>query len=196
MDLAVNLRNRQDILIFAKNEEMQKKSLRELMAERKLTSGAAPRVPLRLLLENIRSAENVGALFRLADVFGIESLDLAGFTPVPPRPDLAKVALGAEKTVPWTSVTSLSSFLPEIKAKGYQILALEQVHQSLSLADWAPGGLPTLLILGHEVDGVSEEALQYCDGALEIPQFGSKHSLNVATAAAVATWEYVRQSRF
>lgn len=174
---------------------MQKKSLRELMAERQTHSSEEPRIPMRLLLENIRSAENVGALFRLADVFGIEGLDLSGFTPVPPRPDLAKVALGAEKTVPWNAISDLPTYLKEMKTKGYRILALEQVHGSQSLSDWLPEGKPTLLILGHEVDGVSEEALQHCDGALEIPQFGSKHSLNVATAAAVATWEYSRQAR-
>jgi 23S rRNA (guanosine2251-2'-O)-methyltransferase len=165
------------------------------MTERKASSLEESRLPLRLMLENIRSAENVGALFRLADVFGLEGLDLAGFTPTPPRPDLAKVALGAEKTVPWAAISDLPSYLKDMKTKGYRILALEQVHGSQSLSSWLPNGKPTLLILGHEVDGVSEETLIHCDGALEIPQFGSKHSLNVATAAAVAAWEYSRQAR-
>jgi 23S rRNA (guanosine2251-2'-O)-methyltransferase len=153
----------------------------------------APRLPLRLMLENVRSAHNVGSAFRTADGLGIEGLDLIGFTPCPPSKEIRKASLGAEHSVPWKHWASVQDALYFYKESGYQIWALEQVHDSIPLQS-TPISWPqkTILIAGHELDGVSEMALEYCHGAIEIPQQGSKHSLNIATAVAMAMWEWTR----
>lgn len=173
---------------------MRKKSMPELEQARLAAVKSFQPHPLRLVLENIRSAENVGAMFRLADVFGIQGIDICGITPCPPKPDISRAALGAENTVPWQYVENLPEYLKGRKDEGFMIAALELVHNSTYLQSWQPADQPVLLILGHEVDGISNEILELCDLALEIPQFGRKHSLNVATATAVALWEFLRKT--
>jgi len=172
---------------------MQKKTMPELMRLSPEEARRAPRLPLRLLLENVRSAHNVGSAFRTADGLGLEGLDLVGYTPCPPSKDILKASLGAESTVPWKHWESVEQALDFYAQQGYQIWALEQVHGSKPLHEW-PCFWPqkTLLIAGHELDGVSEFALKKCQGAVEIPQQGSKHSLNIATAVAMAMWEWSR----
>lgn len=165
----------------------------ELMRLSPEEARSGPRLPLRILLENVRSAHNVGAAFRTADGLGIEGLDLVGYTPCPPTKDLLKSSLGAEATVPWKHWESVEEALAFYAQEGYQIWALEQVHGSIPLQEW-PTLWPqkTLLLAGHELDGVSEIALKQCHGAVEIPQQGSKHSLNISTAVAMAMWEWTR----
>ncbi len=152
----------------------------------------APRFPMRILLDQVRSMANVGSLFRTADAFGIEGLDICGISPQPPRPEIRKVSLGAELTVPWKHWPSALDALHFYKESGYELWALEQVHGSISLPLWTKRRPePVVLVLGHEIDGVSDEVLALCDAALEIPQFGTKHSLNVAVAAGIAMAKYV-----
>jgi tRNA G18 (ribose-2'-O)-methylase SpoU len=149
---------------------------------------ALPRVPLVLVLENIRSAQNVGSLFRTADAFRLEALFLCGYTAGPDNRDLRKAALGAEESVPHQVFTDATSCIETLKAEGYTIWALEQTTDSQDLASLTkpPGRLA--LVLGNEVEGVSPETLSLCHGAVEIAQGGIKHSLNVAVAGGIAAW--------
>lgn len=144
------------------------------------------------MLDNIRSALNVGSLFRTADAFRLGGICLCGYTAGPEHRDVRKSALGAEDSVPFRSFSDTPTCLKALREEGYQLLALEQTDASLSLADY---GLPAgscALILGNEVEGVSPEALALCHAALEIPQSGIKHSLNVAVAGGIAIWQLTR----
>jgi 23S rRNA (guanosine2251-2'-O)-methyltransferase len=153
----------------------------------------AEKLPVILLLENIRSMHNVGSVFRTADAFLAEAIYLCGFTPRPPHRDIHKTALGATDTVEWKYVENPIDAVYSLKASGYRILGVEQVTDSIPLQHFRlePGD-KIVLIFGNEVEGVSEELLSICDGCLEIPQFGMKHSLNVSVSAGMVLWELVR----
>ncbi len=152
-----------------------------------------PRFPIVVVLENIRSAYNVGSVFRSADAFFIESIYLVGYCATPPHKEIAKTALGAEEAVPWKHVPKAAMAIRELQSTGYRVLAAEQTDASLRLHE-----LPVLpeqklaIVFGNEVTGVEADTLACCDGCIEIPQFGMKHSLNIATAAGVVLWELVR----
>ncbi len=157
---------------------------------------ASEKLPLVLVLDSIRSALNVGSIFRTADAFAVERLVLCGITACPPHREIHKTALGSVETVAWSYLPDVVQALQSLRSEGYRVLAVEQVTTSMALHEFTPAaGARYAFILGNEVSGVSEAALAYCDGALEIPQFGAKHSLNVAVAAGVATWEFVRKHR-
>jgi len=151
------------------------------------------------VLHNIRSVHNVGSIFRTADAAGVSKLILSGYTPTPldmygrPRADLAKVALGAEKIVPWEKTANVSTALKKLKKSGYMILAVEQSPRSISLFDWRlPSPTPPLaLILGNEVRGLSPQILRAVDTILEIPMRGKKESLNVSVAAGIAMYSII-----
>lgn len=151
-----------------------------------------PRHRLWLVLDNIRSALNVGSLFRTADAFRLGGICLCGYTAGPDHRDVRKAALGAEDSVPYRTFSTTEECLNALKAEGYQCLALEQTDASHSLGDYLLPADPCALILGNEVEGVSPEALALCDAALEIPQSGMKHSLNVAVAGGIAIWQLTR----
>jgi 23S rRNA (guanosine2251-2'-O)-methyltransferase len=156
---------------------------------------AARKRPLLLVLENIRSMHNVGSIFRTADAFLVEKLCLCGFTPCPPHRDIHKTALGATETVEWEQTADPTTLLKRLRGEGYRVLALEQTEDSTGLQSFAP--LPDekiAVVLGNEVEGVSDAALACCDGSIEIPQFGSKHSLNVSVAAGLLLWEFARSA--
>ena len=166
-------------------DELPRKSTTEIREAEKL--------PVILLLENIRSMHNVGSVFRTADAFLTEAIYLCGYTPQPPHRDIHKTALGATETVVWKYVEKTVDALSFLKTAGYQILAVEQVSGSVPLQQFKfQSGEKIVLIFGNEVQGVSEEVLEYCDGCIEIPQFGMKHSLNVSVAAGMVLWELVR----
>lgn len=141
-----------------------------------------------LWMHNIRSLHNVGAVFRSADAFGISELRLSGHTPVPPRPEITKTAIGAEQYVTWEWVEEPVKEIKNLKRNGYTIAALEQTDRSIFLNEWAPASDKICLILGNEVMGVDDELLGLIDISVEIPQFGNKHSLNVSVAAGVALY--------
>ena len=140
------------------------------------------------MLDNIRSLSNVGAFFRTADAFRIEELLLCGITACPPHREIHKTALGADETVVWQYFETVEMACNYLKDKGYSIFAVEQVEGSIALQDF-DFHPHTAFILCNEVEGVSEEALPYCDGAIELPQEGTKHSLNVAVCAGIVMWE-------
>lgn len=149
----------------------------------------AEKIPISLLLENIRSLHNVGSAFRTADAFRLEKIILAGYTPVPPQKEIRKTALGAEENVAWEKNENPLEFLKKKKGEGYKVYSLEQTSQSISLEALQYDRLPKILVLGNEVDGVSQEIIDLSDASIEIPQFGTKHSLNVSVALGIACWK-------
>ena len=152
----------------------------------------AEKFPLIAVLENIRSAYNVGSVFRTADAFLLEAVYITGYTARPPHKEIKKTALGAEDSVDWVYYPKTAEAIEALRAKGYRILAVEQAIGSISLESVTDIEKPTAVIFGNEVTGVETETLKSCDGCLEIPQLGMKHSLNIATAAGVVLWELVR----
>lgn len=152
----------------------------------------APKRPLILILDDVRSMHNVGSAFRTADAFGVEAIYLCGYTPVPPHRDIRKTALGAEDTVHWLHFPAVSEALADAAQKGYTIVAVEQAASSTSLEAYDWTGAPLALVFGNEVNGVSDEALTAAQTCLEIPQTGSKHSLNISVSVGVVLWELIR----
>ncbi len=146
--------------------------------------------PLIVILDNVRSMYNVGSVFRTADAFRIEALYLCGITSCPPHPEIHKTALGAEDAVDWVYCKNAVDAVKSLQQQGYEVLAIEQVEGSTLLQDFVPGdGKKYAIVLGNEVKGVGQEVVDCCDGCLEIPQFGTKHSLNVSTTAGIVMWE-------
>ena len=150
-----------------------------------------PKLPISFLLENIRSAHNVGSIFRTADGMGASSIFLSGYTCYPPRKDLTKTALGAELSVKWKHNENSIKMAKEIKNKGYNLVLLEHTYSSKSIYD-TELKFPLCLVLGNEVEGVSEKLINMCDHHLEIPMSGVKQSLNVSVAAGIAGYEVLR----
>lgn len=150
-----------------------------------------PKLPIYILLENIRSVHNVGSVFRTADGIGAMHLYLTGYTAHPPRHDLEKVSLGAEKSISWSHSGNSMDAVEELKTKNIQLVALEQTHNSISIFeyDWI---YPVCFILGNEVTGISEELLHAAVAHVEIPMHGVKQSLNVSVACGVAGYEIAR----
>ncbi|MBQ9653029.1 MAG: RNA methyltransferase [Bacteroidales bacterium] len=143
-----------------------------------------------LILDNVRSAHNTGSAFRTADAFGIDRIYLGGITPVPPSPELRKVALGAEEVVPFEHCADVPSLIRRLKAEGYTAVAVEQTVNSVKLDSFKPAdGARYALVFGNEVEGVQQEVVDECDFSLEIPQKGTKHSLNVSVSVGVVLWE-------
>ena len=151
------------------------------------------KMPVVVVLDNIRSMHNVGSVFRTADAFLIEGIYLCGYTPRPPHRDIHKTALGATETVEWKYFQDIREGLQQLKEEGYKIFAVEQVDKSIPLQELATQHSgKTVVVFGNEVSGVGEEALKVCDGSVEIPQWGMKHSLNISIAAGIVLWELAR----
>jgi tRNA G18 (ribose-2'-O)-methylase SpoU len=152
------------------------------------------RLPVVVLLENVRSLYNVGAFLRTADAVRAESLVVAGFTPAPDDPRIAKTALGAERSVAWSMSDGAASALEGLRTRGFEIAAVETSLHAVDLFDWRPR-FPVCVIFGHEVDGISPDLLARCDVHVRIPTLGTKGSLNVATAGGVVLYELLRKYR-
>lgn len=154
---------------------------------------ASDKMPLQFVLDHIRSGQNVGSVFRTADAFRWEGLHLCGYTARPPHRDILKTALGATAHVPWEGHEDTVQAVRELQSQGVRVLALEQASHAVMLQDWNPGSNERIaVVLGNEVRGCSPEVLDVVDGVLEIPQFGVKHSLNVAVAAGMVCWQAYR----
>ena len=171
-----------------KEKPMRKLNMDELNRISKEDFEMAEKLPIIIVLDNIRSLSNVGAFFRTADAFRIKELFLCGITACPPHREIHKTALGADETVRWRYFETTEAACKALKAEGYRIFAVEQVEGSLPLQDFEfePN---TAYLLGNEVEGVSEEALPYCEGAIELPQEGTKHSINVSVCAGIVMWK-------
>ena len=153
---------------------------------------ASEKLPLTVVLDNVRSLNNIGSIFRTSDAFRVEHIALCGITATPPHREIHKTALGAEESVAWSYHADCADCLTGLKGQGYRIYAVEQVDDSVKLGMPSVGfslGWPVAIVLGNELEGVQERLLPLCDGSLEIPQFGTKHSLNVSCAAAIVIWE-------
>lgn len=166
-------------------DELNRKSVDEFKESTKM--------PIIMVLDNIRSMHNVGSAFRTADAFLIEGIYLCGFTAQPPHREIHKTALGATETVTWTYFAETTEAINLLKNKGYEVWAIEQTEGSLMLNDLLIGKNEKIaVVFGNEVDGVSDEVIKLCNGCIEIPQYGMKHSLNVSVAAGIVLWELVR----
>jgi 23S rRNA (guanosine2251-2'-O)-methyltransferase len=170
---------------------MQKLSMDDLNRKSVDDFKAANKNKIVVVLDNIRSMHNVGSVFRTADAFLIESIILTGFTPKPPHRDIHKTALGATETVHWVYEENIVDAVKNLKANGYQIFAIEQTSNSISLENFSNSNIPIAVVLGNEVEGVNASILPICNGCIEIPQLGSKHSLNVSVAAGIVLWKLV-----
>jgi tRNA G18 (ribose-2'-O)-methylase SpoU len=171
-----------------KEKPMRKLNMDELNRISKEDFETAEKLPIIIVLDNIRSLSNVGAFFRTADAFRIKELLLCGITACPPHREIHKTALGADETVRWRYFETTEAACKALKAEGYRIFAVEQVEGSLPLQDFEfePN---TAYLLGNEVEGISDEALPYCEGAIELPQEGTKHSINVSVCAGIVMWK-------
>lgn len=169
-----------------------KKSMDELERLSADEMQQAGKHPVIVILDDVRSMHNVGSVFRTGDAFAVEAIYLCGYTPAPPHRDIHKTALGATETVKWQHFAKNTDAIQAAKDAGYKIYAIEQAHNSISLEQFDWQGDKIALVFGNEVTGVSDEVLQLADACIEIPQWGSKHSLNISVSAGVVLWEMVR----
>jgi len=152
----------------------------------------AEKNPVMVVLDNIRSMHNVGSVFRTSDAFLVEGICLCGYTPQPPHRDIQKTALGATETVDWMHVEHTTDAVQQLKSKGYKVYAIEQAEGSISLEQFAYADDDKIaFVFGNEVEGVDAAVLEICDGCIEIPQLGMKHSLNISVAAGIVLWKAV-----
>lgn len=148
------------------------------------------KMPMVVVLDNIRSSNNVGSVFRTSDALLVESIYLCGMTSTPPNKDIHKTALDAEKSVDWFYFKNTVDAVEQLKSQGYKIYAVEQVEGSISLQDMIPAkGEKIALIFGNEVKGVDQAVIDLCDAAIEIPQFGIKHSFNISVSCGIVLWD-------
>lgn len=171
----------------------QKLKLEELGRVDVETFKTLKKVPVTIILDNIRSMHNVGAFFRTADAFLIEKILLCGITPKPPHREIHKAALGATESVDWEYQENIVDTVLDLKSRDYQILGIEQTTDSVAIQQYPISSTQRYaLIFGNEVEGISEGILPHCDGFLEIPQEGTKHSLNVSVCGGIVMWEFYR----
>ncbi len=171
---------------------MQKLRNEELNRPDAATFKQSPKIPVVIILDNVRSAQNTGSVFRTSDAFAIESLALCGITATPPNRDVLKTALGATETVEWAHFTSTQEAIAKVRERGYSVYAIEQTVGSIPLDQFSFGSNDKgiALIFGHEMDGVDQQVIDLCDGSIEIPQVGTKHSLNVAVCTGIVAWHF------
>ena len=154
----------------------------------------ASKLPLIVVLDNVRSLHNVGSVLRSCDAFRVEAVYLCGITATPPSAEIHKTALGAEDSVTWKYFAQTTDAINELHAKGTKVFAVEQVAGSTMLQNLdTEVGTRYAVVLGNEVKGVQQTVVDLCDGCLEIPQFGTKHSLNVSVAAGIVVWEFAKK---
>ena len=167
------------------NHELGRKSVDEFK-----NSGKSPFV---VVLDNVRSLNNIGSVFRTSDAFLVEKIYLCGITGTPPNKEIQKTALGATESVEWQYVEKTSIALLALKEAGYILFAVEQAEKSISLEKFMPmQGQKYALVFGNEVHGVDQDVINLCDGCIEIPQFGTKHSFNISVSAGIVLWELYR----
>jgi 23S rRNA (guanosine2251-2'-O)-methyltransferase len=166
-------------------DELNRKSVAEFRDSQK--------IPVIIVMDNIRSMHNVGSVFRTADAFLLRGIYLCGYTPQPPHRDIHKTALGATETVEWKYAETTVEAVTRLKDDGYKVFAVEQVQDSIPLHQFDMNQhAPVAVVFGNEVTGVEQEVIKLCDGCIEIPQLGMKHSLNISVAAGIVLWELVR----
>lgn len=153
---------------------------------------SAEKMPICLVLDNIRSMNNVGSMFRTSDAFLVKTVYLCGITGCPPHREITKTAIGAEKSVHWEYHKDTLEVIQALKEQGYFVYAIEQATNSVSLLDIDYPNQPIAFVMGNEIDGVQQEVINQCDACLEIPQLGTKHSFNVAVTCGMVLWDYAK----
>jgi tRNA G18 (ribose-2'-O)-methylase SpoU len=172
-----------------KNSELGRKSVNEYKK--------ADKSPIIVVLDNVRSMNNIGSVFRTADAFLVKAVYLCGITAKPPHKDIQKTALGATESVPWKYYDSTMEAIKELKNNGYIIISVEQAEEAIPLCDFvANKGRKYAVIFGHEVRGIAQEVVDLSDYCIEIPQFGTKHSFNISVSAGIVLWELFGKIRF
>jgi len=167
------------------NEELNRKTIEEFKL--------AGKYPVMVILDNVRSLNNIGSIFRTCDAFLLEGLCLCGITATPPHREISKTALGATESVHWQYFENTLDAIHKLREREYRIIAVEQTIQSLELHTFPiAADEKYALIFGHEIRGVDQAVVDACDGAVEIPQYGTKHSLNIAVSAGIVLWEFFR----
>lgn len=171
------------------NSELERKSTEEFKL--------SPKLPIVVVLDNVRSGYNVGSVFRTCDAFPVRAIYICGISAYPPHKEILKTSLGAEKTVEWKYFKTTQEAIAELKEIGYSIFAIEQAEKSIPLnevSSFVSKISSIALVFGHEVNGVHQDIMNSCDGCIEIPQGGTKHSLNIAVSAGAVLWEFFRSS--
>jgi len=168
-----------------KNNELGRINIEEFKNARK--------TPITIILDNVRSALNVGSVFRTSDAFLINKIILCGITAIPPNKEIRKAALGSTESVAWEYAENTIDIIENLKKEGFYIIAIEQTADSNSLDEFHLPNQPLAIVLGHEVNGVSQEAIDKCNEVIEIPQFGTKHSLNISVATGIVVWELYKK---
>ena len=154
----------------------------------------ADKLPLVVILDNVRSLHNIGSVFRTSDAFRVECIYLCGITATPPNPEMHKTALGAEFTVDWKYVNNAVEAVDNLRQEGYVVFSVEQAENSIMLENiQLEQGRRYAVVLGNEVKGVQQEVIDHSDGCIEIPQYGTKHSLNVSVTAGIVIWDLFKQ---
>ncbi len=172
---------------------MQKKTIFDMGRDTVEQFKARRKMPVTVVLDNVRSLNNIGSIFRTADGFACAEVALCGISATPPSPEIHKTALGAEDSVEWRYFGDTAEAIAALRAEGYAIVCLEQVKGSINLKDFIPEkDKKYALVVGNEVDGVDQSIVDTCDICLEIPQSGTKHSLNVSVSTAICLWEFYR----
>ena len=165
-----------------KNKDLQRINIQEFKS--------AEKTPITIVLDNVRSALNVGSVFRTSDAFLIENIILCGITATPPNKEIRKAALGASDSVNWEFEKNTVDAVLKLKNEGYHIMGIEQADKSSKLNDFTLANKPIAIVMGNEVKGVSQEVIDICNEVMEIPQFGTKHSLNISVATGIIVWDY------
>jgi len=156
----------------------------------------AIKTPLIIVLDDIRSLNNIGSVFRTSDAFLVEKIFLCGITATPPNKEIHKTALGATETVAWEHLENVIEVIEKLKSEGVKVFAIEQVERSIFLQDFEiEKNQKYAFVFGNEVFGVSQKAVEMCDGTIEIPQLGTKHSLNIAVSAGIVIWDFFKKMR-
>jgi tRNA G18 (ribose-2'-O)-methylase SpoU len=171
------------------NKELERKSVTDFKQ--------AQKTPITIVLDDIRSLHNIGSVFRTADAFLIEKIYLCGITATPPHKEIHKTALGATETVAWEYQNNVAEVIAQLKQNKVKVFAVEQVEKAVFLQDFkVEKETKYALVFGNEVYGVSQEAIAQCDGAIEIPQLGTKHSLNISVSAGIVVWDLFQKLHF
>ncbi len=172
-----------------KNSELQRLSITDFKT--------ADKIPLIVILDDIRSLNNVGSVFRTSDAFLIEKIYLCGITATPPNKEIHKTALGSTESVDWEYAADVTGLISTLKNKGVKVVAIEQTENSIMLQDFkVKKNQKIAIIFGNEVKGVQQKAVNLCDAAIEIPQFGTKHSLNISVSVGVVLWDLFKKMKF
>lgn len=171
------------------NKELERKSVADFKE--------AEKTPINIILDDIRSLHNIGSVFRTADAFLIEKIYLCGITAIPPHKEIHKTALGATETVTWEYQKEVTEVIQNLKKENIKVFAIEQVENAVFLQNFrVDSSKRYALVFGNEVYGVSQKAIELCDGSIEIPQIGTKHSLNISVSAGIVVWDFFQKMKF